>query len=142
MEYDRLTEQIIGAAIDVHRTLAPGLLEQVFEECLAVELGLRKLRFERQRHVPIEYKGRRIAADLKIDLYVENQVVVELKSVEKLLPVHEAQLLTYLRLVSKRVGLLINFNVPLLRDGVKRLVNGFETSVPQRLCGEDSGFEK
>ncbi|HVN87890.1 MAG TPA: GxxExxY protein [Candidatus Binatia bacterium] len=137
MDYDGLSEQIVGAAIEVHRTLGPGLLEHVYEECMAVELELRKLHFERQRLIPIEYEGCRIGADLKIDLYVENQAVVELKSVEKLLPVHEAQLLTYLRLVNTRVGLLINFNVPLSRDGVKRLVNGFETSVPPRLCGED-----
>ncbi len=122
---DELTEEIIGGAIEVHRTLGPGLLESTYEDCLAVELELRGLRFERQKSLSIEYKGRRVAADLRIDLLVEQQVIVELKAVEKLLPVHAAQLLTYLRLSNTRCGLLINFNVPVLRDGLKRMVNGF-----------------
>jgi GxxExxY protein len=122
MMYQELTEGIIGAAIEVHRVLGPGLLESVYEDCLAFELGLRGIAFQRQTPLPIEYKGQRIAADLKIDLCVERHVIVELKAVEKLLPVHEAQLLTYLRLSRVSVGLLINFNVPLLRDGIKRMV--------------------
>ena len=122
---DELTEEIIGGAIEVHRTLGPGLLESTYEDCLAVELELRGLRFERQKSLSIEYKGRRVAADLRIDLLVEQPVIVELKAVEKLLPVHAAQLLTYLRLSNTRCGLLINFNVPVLRDGLKRMVNGF-----------------
>src|SRR5262249_33056591 len=95
---DELTEKIIGGAIEVHQALGPGLLESVYEECLAVELELRTLQFERQKSLSIEYKGREVGADLRIDLLVERRVIVELKSVEKLLPVHEAQLLTYLRL--------------------------------------------
>ena len=122
MIHEGLTDGIIGAAIEVHRILGPGLLESVYEECLAVELGLRGLAFRRQTPLPIEYKGKRVAADLKIDLWVEERVIVELKAVEKLLSVHQAQLLTYLRLSRTSVGLLINFHVPLLRDGIKRMV--------------------
>ena len=125
-----LTEKIIGAAIEVHRTLGPGLLESVYEECLALELDLRGLKFERQKPLSIQYKGRRVAADLRIDLWVERQVVVELKAVEILLRVHEAQLLTYLRLSNTRFGLLVNFNVPVLRDGLKRMLNGFGSVSP------------
>ena len=138
MDENILTEEIIGGAIDVHRTLGPGLLESVYEECLAIELKLRGLDFQRQQPVAIVYRGHRVAADLRIDLLVGDKVVVELKAVERLLPVHEAQLLTYLRLTQKRVGLLINFNVPVLKDGVKRMVNHFSDSASLRLCGGDS----
>jgi len=123
MRENQLSEAIIGAAIEVHRILGPGLLESIYEECLAVEFALRELSFERQRRVPVEYKGRHVAADLKIDFVVDGCVVVELKAIEKLLPVHGAQLLTYLRLTGKQLGLLINFNVPLLHVGVQRVVN-------------------
>jgi len=123
MRENQLSEAIIGAAIEVHRTLGPGLLESVYEDCLAVEFDLRGLSFERQRRVPLEYKGRQVAADLKIDFLVDGSVIIELKAVEKLLPVHGAQLLTYLRLTGKQLGLLINFNVPLLHVGVQRVVN-------------------
>jgi GxxExxY protein len=126
----------LGAAIEVHRRLGPGLLESIYEECLAVELELKGLGFERQKPIAIEYRGRRVAADLKIDLLVEQQVVVELKAIERLLPVHEAQLLTYLRLSKTTIGLLINFNVPVLKDGLKRMVNAFQDSASQRLCGK------
>jgi len=129
---DELTEKIIGA-IEIHRALGPGLLESIYEECLVVELELRGLEFEHQKSISIDYKGRRVAPELRIDL-LEGGVIVELKAVEKLLPVHDAQLLTYLRLCQVRFGLLINFNVPVLKDGLKRLVNGFH-SVPQCLCG-------
>lgn len=131
------TRQIIGAAIEVHRTLGPGLLESIYEDCLAVELGIRKLNYERQKAIPIEYKQHRVASDFRLDLLVERKVVVELKTVEKLLPVHEAQLLTYLKLTDCRVGLLINFNVPILKDGIKRMVNDFHDSPPQRLSGSN-----
>ncbi|MEO8603672.1 MAG: GxxExxY protein [bacterium] len=116
-----MTESIIGGAIEVHRVLGPGLLESVYEEYLAVELNLRKLKFERQRPVLLEYKGHRVGVELRLDLLVENQVVVELKSIERLLPIHDAQLLTYLRLTTRSLGLIINFNVPLLKDGLRRL---------------------
>jgi GxxExxY protein len=125
MTENEVTEEIIGSAIEVHRTLGPGLLEGIYEECLAMELQLRGVLIERQVLVPIEYKGRRVAADLRIDLLVEQRVVVELKAIEKVLPVHDAQVLTYLRLTGKEVGLLINFNVPILRDGLRRLVNQY-----------------
>ena len=125
MTENELTESIIGGAIEVHRLIGPGLLESVYEECLAAELGLRGIRFERQFVVPIDYKNQRLRLDLKIDLLIDQRVVVELKAVEKILPVHEAQLITYLHLTNKTVGLLINFNVPLLKNGLKRLVNHF-----------------
>ncbi len=118
---DSLTEKIIGAAIDVHRALGPGLLESVYEECLCVELGLRDLRFTSQVELPVEYKERRIDIGYRLDLIVEDNVVVELKAVERLLPIHEAQLLTYLRLGGFSTGLLLNFNVPVLKDGIRRM---------------------
>ncbi|MCP4249715.1 MAG: GxxExxY protein [bacterium] len=117
-----LTEQIIGAAIEVHRVLGPGLLESAYEQCLRHELGLRKLAFKCQVQLPVEYKGVRVDCGYRMDLVVEDKVVLELKCVEKTLPVHEAQLFTYLRLSGKRVGLLINFNVPVLRQGIVRRV--------------------
>ncbi|HOP40900.1 MAG TPA: GxxExxY protein [Geobacteraceae bacterium] len=115
-----LTEQIIASAIDVHRALGPGLLESAYEECLGVELGLRGLAFERQKSLPLEYKGRKLDCGYRMDLVVENRVVVELKCVENILPVHEAQILTYLRLSNIKVGLIINFYVRLLSDGIRR----------------------
>jgi GxxExxY protein len=135
MTENQVTESIIGCAIEVHRALGPGLLESIYEECLAVELDLRGLSFERQICVPIRYKGQRVGVDLRIDLLVERRIVVELKAIEKILPVHDAQLLTYLRLTGNAVGLLINFNVPILRDGLRRLVNdyrGLRVSAPPR----------
>lgn len=123
MTENQLSEEIIGAAIEVHRVLGPGLLESVYEECLSMELGLRTIPFERQIRVPVQYKGRLVAADLKIDLLVDDRVVVELKSIEKVLPVHGAPLLTYLRLTKRQLGLLINFNVPVLHNGVQRVVH-------------------
>lgn len=126
MTENQVTAEIIGSAIEVHRTLGPGLLESIYEECLTVEFNLRGVHFERQCSVPVKYKGRQIGAALKIDLLVQHCVVVELKAVEQLLPIHDAQLLTYLRLTGKSVGLLINFNVPVLRHGIRRLVNQYE----------------
>ena len=119
---DPRTSPIMGAAIEVHRQLGPGLLESAYEECLCHELRLRGLDFTRQVDLPVLYKGLKLDCGYKIDLAVRNEVVLELKSVEKLLPVQEAQLLTYLRLANKRVGLLINFNVPLLTQGIIRRV--------------------
>lgn len=123
MNGDEVTQRIIGAAIEVHRTLGPGLLEGVYEECLEHELRLRRVAFERQRRVPIAYKGHPVGVDLRMDFLVEDLVVVELKAIEKLLPVHGAQLLTCLRLTGKPLGLLINFNVSLLREGIKRVIH-------------------
>ena len=117
-----LTQEIIGAAIEVHRELGPGLLESACEECLYHELHLRGLTFERQVPLPVLYKGLRLDCGYRLDVVVENAVVLELKSVERVLPVHEAQLLTYLKLTGKRVGFIINFNVPVLKDGIVRKV--------------------
>jgi GxxExxY protein len=119
---DPRTSPIIGAAIEVHRQLGPGLLESVYEECLCHELHLRGLGFRRQVDLPVIYKGLMLDCGYKLDLIVQNEVVLELKSVDKLHPIHEAQLLTYLRLAGKRVGFLINFNVPQLTQGIIRRV--------------------
>jgi GxxExxY protein len=119
---DPRTSPIIGAAIEVHRNLGPGLLESAYEECLCHELHLRGLDCKRQVPLPLLYKGLKLECGYKIDLIVRDQVVLELKAVERLLPIHEAQLLTYLKLTGKRVGLLINFNVPLLTQGIIRRV--------------------
>jgi GxxExxY protein len=121
METDDLTGRIIGCAIEVHRQLGPGLLESVYESALAVELEFAKIAFSRQVSVPIQYRGR-IIGDHRIDLIVESAVVVELKSVERIDPVFEAQILTYLRITNLKVGLLINFNSHLLHHGIKRFV--------------------
>ncbi len=120
---NQLTEQIIGAAIEVHRAFGPGLLESVYQDCMAVELKLRDLPFEPQKPVTLAYKGYPVGTELKIDFLVADLVVVELKSVATLLPVHEAQLLTYLKLTKCPAGLLINFNVPILKRGIKRMLN-------------------
>ena len=122
--FNEVTRNIIGAAIEVHRHLGPGLLESTYLPCLQFELSSRDIRFEMQRSVPIRYKQAALAAAYRIDLIVEDQIVVELKSDDRLLSVHDAQLLTYLRLTNSPAGLLINFNVAKLTDGVKRLVNG------------------
>ena len=120
---DPLSHLVIGAAIEVHRGLGPGLLESVYETCLAHELRKRSVRFDRAVQLPVIYDGRRMEAHFRLDLVVDATLVVELKSVERLLPVHRAQLLTYLRLGGFKRGLLINFNVDRLIDGVKRLAN-------------------
>jgi GxxExxY protein len=121
-ERDPLTQEVIGAAIEVHRILGPGLLESIYQRCLEKELRLRGMSFEAPARLPIVYKGETIGDDLIMDFYFPKILVVEIKSVEKLAPIHDAQLLTYLRLSGMHVGLLINFNVRLLKDGVKRLV--------------------
>ena len=119
---DPRTSPIPSAAIEVHRHLGPGLLESAYEECLCHELHLLELSFARQVDLPVEYKGLKLDCGYKIDLIVQDEVILELKAVEKLLPIHQAQLLTYLKLAHKRVGLLINFNVPLLTQGIIRRV--------------------
>lgn len=122
MSINNLTHQIIGAAIEVHRHLGPGLLESAYETCLCHELTLRQIPFERQHPLPVVYKGIKLDAGYRLDLLVANQVVVELKAVEALAPIHEAQLLSYLKLGGWQVGLLLNFHVTVMKDGVKRLV--------------------
>ena len=121
MESD-LTEQIIGGAIEVHKHWGPGLYEEVYERSLCHELRLRKVAFATQVTLPLLYKGERVGEDFRLDLVVEGKVVVELKAVTMLEPIHEAQLLTYMKLAGCRVGLLINFNVPALKQGIKRMV--------------------
>ena len=121
-EKDPRTAPIIGAAIEVHRALGPGLLESAYEECLCHELHLGGLSFERQVDLPVAYKGLHLSCGYKIDVIVRQEVVLELKAVEALLPVHEAQLLTYLKLSGKHIGLLINFNTPVLTRGIRRIV--------------------
>jgi GxxExxY protein len=121
--HERLTEQIIGAAIEVHRELGPGLMESAYEECLCHELHLRNLKFQRQLPLPVQYKSIGLDCGYRIDLVVEDLLILELKCVEHLLPIHEAQLLTYLKLSGKRVGLILNFNVSVLtRGGIIRKV--------------------
>jgi GxxExxY protein len=119
-----LTGAVIGAAIEVHRVLGPGLLESIYEDCLCYELDLIGLSFERQIAFPVRYKGHDLGSRHRIDLLVNRLLVVELKSVETLLPIHQAQLLTELRVTGLPLGLLINFNVSVLRTGIKRMVNG------------------
>ena len=121
-DHDLLTENIISAAIEVHKSLGPGLLESAYEECLSYEFGERAIPYERQCLLPVHYKGKILDCGYRIDLLVAGKVVVELKAVSKIEPIHEAQLLTYLKLGGWNVGLLINFNVPLLRDGIRRRV--------------------
>jgi GxxExxY protein len=128
---NELTDRIIGAAIEVHRHLGPGLLESAYEECLCFELSRLGLAFRRQVDLPIEYKGIKLDCGYRLDLIVEETVIVELKATDDLIPIHSAQLLTYLKSSGKRVGLLINFNVPVLKNGLKRMVNGYEGPVPK-----------
>ena len=123
MDFNQITEQIIGAAKEVHRALGPGLLESAYEECLCRELGLRNIPFQRQLNLPVEYKGIQLDCGYRLDILVMGTVVVEIKAVDKLLPIHDAQLITYLKLGNWQVGLLINFNVPVLKDGIKRMAN-------------------
>ena len=121
---DELSHKVIGACIEVHRLLGPGLLEAVYVECLAAELAEQGIEVQREVVVPIRYKGKELAKPLRLDLLVENCLIVEAKSVDALLPVHSAQLLTYLRMTEQKLGLLLNFNVEVMRQGIKRIVNG------------------
>jgi GxxExxY protein len=120
--HSSLTGKIIAAAVDVHRELGPGLLESAYHACLCHELALRGMDFRNEVPLPVDYKGIHLDCGYKIDLVIDGKVAVELKSIEKLLPIHQAQLMTYLRLSGLRVGLLINFNVPILRQGILRRV--------------------
>ncbi len=117
-----LTHAIIGAAIEVHRALGPGLLESTYEECLCHEFARHDLPFERQKAIPVVYKGVKLDCGYRLDILVSDRVIVELKSVESLAPIHDSILLTYLKLSGHRIGLLINFNVQVLREGIRRLV--------------------
>jgi GxxExxY protein len=139
--FREITEQVIGACIAIHKQLGPGLLESAYEECLCFELSALGIRFERQKPLPVKYKDVNLDCGYRLDLMVEDKIILELKTVEQLLPIHEAQLLTYLRLSGHILGLLINFNVPVLKNGVKRIANNFvDSSAPLRLCGELKEF--
>ena len=120
--HGEITEKVLGAAIEVHKHLGPGLLESTYEACLCHEFAIRGLSFQQQVQLPLEYKGLRLDAAFRLDLVVEGKIIIELKSQESLLPVHEAQLMTYLKLTGMRVGLLLNFNVPIMKDGIIRRV--------------------
>ena len=122
-DINELTREVIGAAIEIHKILGPGLLESAYEECLCREFELRKLPYERQKELPIEYKGVKLDCGYRLDIVLAKSLILELKACESLEPIHEAQLLTYLKLTGIKVGLLINFNVPVLKDGIKRMVN-------------------
>lgn len=123
MDENEISKKIIGAALDVHRVIGPGLLESVYQQCLAHEMKLQDMEFDREVLLKAEYKGLHFDSSYRMDFVVERKVVVELKVVDALLPVHEAQLLSYLRLSDYRLGLLINFNVAMLKTGIKRIVN-------------------
>ena len=121
-DLNELTEAVIGAAMEVHRTLGPGLLESTYEMCLCRELVIREIPFERQVPIPVEYKGIKLHCGYRADIIVDSRILVEIKAIESLLPVHDAQVLTYLKLGDWKIGLLINFNVELLKHGLRRRV--------------------
>jgi len=123
MDINELSSKIIGAAIEVHKALGPGLLESAYEECLCYELGLRGVSYERQKPLAVVYKGKELDCGYRLDLVVERAVILELKSCEKVEPIHKAQLLTYLKLSGCNLGLLLNFNVSYMKDGIVRIVN-------------------
>jgi GxxExxY protein len=122
MDINALTSEIIGAAIEIHKTLGPGLLESAYEECLCREFDIRGISYERQKELPVEYKGMKLNCGYRLDVVVAKNVILELKACESLEPIHKAQLMTYLKLTGIKVGLLINFNVSVLKNGIKRLV--------------------
>ncbi len=123
--YEELAKEIFLASLEVHKIMGPGLLESVYEMCLLRELQLRNISAECQVTIPLQYKGFNLSKEYKIDILVEEQIIIELKSVDSILPVHEAQLISYLKLADKRMGFLINFNVPLIKSGFRRFVNNY-----------------
>ena len=122
MKFDELSKRVIGCAIEVHRNLGPGLLESTYEQCLAHELKCAGIPFMLQRPLPVNYNGVKLDCGYRVDLFIDNKIIVELKSVEKLLPIHQAQLLTYMKLAEIKIGLLMNFNVRFMKNGIKRMV--------------------
>jgi GxxExxY protein len=139
--FREITEQVIGSCIEIHKQIGPGLLESAYEECLCYELSQAGIRFERQKPLPVKYKKVFLDCGYRLDLVIEGKIILELKTVETLLPIHEAQLLTYLKLSGLTLGLLINFNVPVLKNGIKRIANNFiDFSASPRLCGELKEF--
>ncbi len=123
--YNQISSEILDAAISVHKEMGPGLLESVYELCLIKELQLRNIYVESQILIPLFYKGEDLNKDFRIDILVEKEIIIELKAVDIILPVHEAQIISYLKLTNKKLGFLINFNVPILKLGIKRFVNNF-----------------
>lgn len=124
MDENELSNKIVGVAIEVHRSLGPGLLESTYEECLCHELSLNQIPFERQAMLPVFYKGNQLDCGYRVDIIVDSKVILELKSVAEIQPIHKAQLLTYLKLSGLKLGLLLNFNVVLMKDGINRFVRG------------------
>ena len=122
MKFDELSKRIIGCAIEVHRNLGPGLLESTYEQCLAHELKCAEIPFKLQHPLPVHYNGVKLDCGYRVDLFVDNKIIVELKSVDKVLPIHQAQLLTYMKLAETKIGLLMNFNVRFMKNGIKRMV--------------------
>ena len=139
--FREITEKVIGACIEIHKRLGPGLLESAYEECLCYELSVVGIHFERQKPLPVKYKSVNVDCGYRLDLVVEGKIILELKTVEELLPIDSAQLLTYLKLSGLSLGLLINFNVPVVKNGIKRIANNFvDSSASLRLCGEKKEF--
>jgi len=126
MDINQLSSKIIGAAIEVHKALGPGLLESAYEKCLCHELKLRGLSFDNQKPLPLVFKGEELDCGYRLDIVVDNAIILEVKSCERIEPIHKAQLLTYLKLSGLKLGLVLNFNVPAMRDGIVRMVNAFE----------------
>ena len=124
-EYNNISKTILDSCITIHKEIGPGLLESVYELCLMKELELRGTQAENQVSIPLVYKGFQLSKELKIDILVESEIILEIKSTELMLPIHEAQIISYLKLADKKLGFLINFNVPLMKDGFKRFVNNF-----------------
>ena len=124
-ELNRLSKIILDSCITVHKEMGPGLLESVYEKCLMKEFELRKISAKNQVPIPLKYKGYELSKNFRIDILVEDEIILEIKSVETTLPVHQAQIISYLKLADKRLGFLVNFNVPLLKQGFKRVVNNF-----------------
>lgn len=124
-DYNNISKEILDACITVHKEMGPGLLESVYEACLQKELELRNVNSKSQVRLPLHYRGEELSKDFRIDLLIENEIIIEIKAVEIVLPVHQAQIISYLKLADKRLGFLINFNVPLLKNGFKRFVNKF-----------------
>ncbi len=122
MKFDWLSNKVIGCAIEVHRQLGPGLLESAYQQCLAHEMAINEIKFEIEKSIPVEYKGTRLDCGYRIDFLVENKLIIEIKAVENILGIHQAQLLTFMKLANITVGLLINFNTELLKDGLHRFV--------------------
>ena len=126
MSLNEITARVIGAAIEVHIALGPGLLESAYEECLSQELQLRGISFERQKPLPVKYKGARLDCGYRLDMVVEDKVILELKACDSIEEIHKAQILTYLRLSGLKLGLILNFNVPVMKEGIVRVVNNLD----------------